>query len=205
VTTFYDRFASSYDWVTRWISRYQSPQIVAERLCPLANESSRVLDVGIGTGASIRELVRRRKFGRIVGVDKSKRMLARCRENFPKVELIEGEISDLGPEFDQQFDLVVSCGAVEHIRDLSGFLRHCHRLLRGAGHLLFTYEAIVKGSLFQRRASPHLGSFGAAAVFRHEAEEMEGQLQKHGFIILEQLAFRAYFWLRHRMVVAQKT
>jgi ubiquinone/menaquinone biosynthesis C-methylase UbiE len=203
VTAFYDRFANSYDWVTRWVSRYRSPEIIAAHLLPLTNQSSRVLDVGIGTGASIRELIRSRKFSRIVGIDSSAGMLKRCRAKYPAIELIEGNIAALGPELDGQFDFVVSCGAVEHMPDLPIFLRHAHRLLAESGHLLFTYEPLIARSLFQRKNSSHLGSFGAAEVFRHEPSEVATQLAKAGFTILKDIPFRAYFWLTHQLIVAR--
>jgi ubiquinone/menaquinone biosynthesis C-methylase UbiE len=204
VSGFYDGFARNYDWVTRWISRYHSPQLIASHLLPLVNESSRILDVGIGTGCSIAELIRLRKFSRVVGLDTSARMLERCHAKYPEIDLIHGEISNLGPEFDQVFDIVLSCGAVEHMSDFSGFLRHSHRLLRSGGDLLFTYEPVIDHSLVQINGAPHLGSFGTAQVFRQKPIEVGAQLQKNGFIVLKDISFRAYLWLKHRLILARK-
>lgn len=52
----YRLLAHVYDWVAPHISRYRSPGLVAEAVLELAPTSCDLLDVGIGTGLSVRRV-----------------------------------------------------------------------------------------------------------------------------------------------------
>ncbi|MGH6991991.1 MAG: class I SAM-dependent methyltransferase [Caulobacteraceae bacterium] len=74
----------------------------------------RILDLGVGTGATSARVLRRHPSARLVGLDESEKMLAAARLRLPadadlRVGALEGELPK-GP-----FDLVVSALAVHHL------------------------------------------------------------------------------------------
>ncbi len=101
-------------------------------------EGMRVLDLGCGHGAlsvSFAEL----GAAEVVGIDLdddridfANRNLAK---NFPELtDRVQFRCEDV-LELQDQFDLIVSKDAFEHIDDLSGVIRHLHSLLKPGGYL----------------------------------------------------------------------
>jgi ubiquinone/menaquinone biosynthesis C-methylase UbiE len=98
-----------------------------------------VLDAGCGPGYLL-EALARRGF-RVSGMDGSGRMLQSAevrlraaQPNFP-FTLKQGNIERL-PFEDAQFDLVLSTGVIEYVKDDANVLREMHRVLRPGGHLV---------------------------------------------------------------------
>lgn len=197
----YRFLAPVYDCVAPRISRYVSPQVVASKVDEIAPYPCELLDVGIGTGLSVAAYAKSRRYTRIVGIDPSAAMIKRCRAKFPEIELHEGVLGDrqLG-----KFDVVQSCGAVEHIRDLGSFLSNVAATLKPGGYFVFTYEPIVAGKFWQSLTAPHLGTLGQAAVYRRKPEAVRSALAVAGFDVLEVKEFTAYLGLLHYFVAAQR-
>src|SRR5262249_47517238 len=76
-------------------------------------EASIILDLGTGTGETLRRVAARHPNARLVGVDESEGMLAVARSVVPSAELRVGRLQDALP--DEPFDLVVSALAVHHL------------------------------------------------------------------------------------------
>jgi SAM-dependent methyltransferase len=101
---------------------------------------SEILDLGVGAGRTTPHLARRAS--RYVGADVSEAMIARCREKFPDLTFLELDAADLSAFPGGSFDLVVfSFNGIDVIPTLEGrqrCLSECARVLRAAGHLLFS-------------------------------------------------------------------
>ncbi len=97
--------------------------------------SSRILDVGCGTGAILEEFARRYT---AFGLDFSPSAIDFCRKRgLPN--LFAGTLSDY--RVDVPFDVVTMLDVVEHVDDDLGLLRDAHKLLRGGGAILITVPA----------------------------------------------------------------
>lgn len=72
-----------------------------------------ILDLGTGTGETLRLVAARHASARVVGVDESEAMLAVARAAVPRAELHLGRLQDPLPP--GPFDLVVSALAVHHL------------------------------------------------------------------------------------------
>jgi tRNA (cmo5U34)-methyltransferase len=72
-----------------------------------------ILDLGTGTGETMRHVADRHSSARLVGVDESEQMLAAARAVVPRADLRVARLQDELP--DGPFDLVVSALAVHHL------------------------------------------------------------------------------------------
>jgi ubiquinone/menaquinone biosynthesis C-methylase UbiE len=131
----YDRLAPVYD--RRW-SRY----IVAstrETLARLAlGPGDRLLDLGCGTGALLRELVSHVEPTRLCGVDLSPAMLAQARASLPAtVRLVAGDAARL-PLAAGAFDVIVSSSSFHLWAQPERALEELRRVLRPGGRLVLT-------------------------------------------------------------------
>lgn len=89
-----------------------------------------VLQVGIGFGREIKELVKKDYIESITGVDISKKMIEYTRQyvdNNPKVTLLEYDISDL-PFSDNTFDLVITVACLTHVQEIERALKQLIRV-----------------------------------------------------------------------------
>jgi len=86
-------------------------EVVAEAAGEISAEA--ILDLGTGTGQTLRHVSRRHPTARLVGIDESDRMLAVARDFVPAADLRVARLQDELPE--GPFDLVVSALAVHHL------------------------------------------------------------------------------------------
>jgi SAM-dependent methyltransferase len=201
----YRLLASVYDWVAPHVSRYRSAELLTSTVLGLAPDPCDLLDIGVGTGLSIAPYVTAPRFKRIVGIDPSAPMLERCRRKFAAVELHEGTLEAVAYRLGPGFDIVQSCGAVEHVPDLAGFIRHVSVLLRPGGCFVFTYEPELLFSIRQSQRAPHIGTFGREPVFRRRPHDVDAALTAAGLTVREDLEFKAYLGLVHHLVVAHRS
>lgn len=102
-------------------------------------EDCRVLDLGCGAGrlmTYLRPLARE-----IVGLDVSAHMIAHCRQAFPDLKFLEGDMRDLSPLADETFDSVLAVSnlfdAVSHDERLI-VLAEVRRVMVSGGLLIFS-------------------------------------------------------------------
>lgn len=100
-------------------------------------DNARVLDVGCGTGAQARALIRRPGVGQVVGVDQATFLLERARELAAGLDgLTFEEASGDGLPFDAaSFDVAVAHTVLTHVADPEGVLAELFRVLRRGGTL----------------------------------------------------------------------
>ncbi len=105
-------------------------QLLLKQIDPAAGV---VLDLGCGTG-QMRSLLP--LASKPVAMDQSRRMLCNCRKK-PYLGYIEADALRL-PFRQNSFDLVVSVGLVEYIRDIDALLQEIGYVLKHNGFLLLT-------------------------------------------------------------------
>jgi predicted TPR repeat methyltransferase len=187
----YRFLAPIYDWVAPNFSRYRSSELLTSKLLDLAPAHCELLYVGVGTGLSVTPYFKSPRFKRIVGVDPSARMLDRCRHKFPDMQLHQGTLEQVQQDLVSPFDVIQSCGAVEHVSDFNAYAGQVAVLLKLAGYFAFTFEPEV---LFSSRQSPgvsHIGTWGMEKVFRRRLPDVYAALAKHGFAVYEDIEFKA--------------
>lgn len=199
----YRLLAPVYHWVAPRVSRYRSPGLLSSTVLELAPERCTLLDVGIGTGLGVAPYVESPRFKRIVGIDPSETMLKRCHRRFPSVTLHRGTLEAIRPQLADPFDVVQSCGAIEHVADLDGFVADVAALLEPDGWFVFTYEPELLYTVRQSRTAPHIGTYGRARVFRRSPHEVARVLRQAGFSVRQDIEFKAYLGLIHHLVVAR--
>lgn len=92
-----------------------------------------ILDIGCGTGASLRHLAALGAEGRLVGVDPSERMICHARRLSPdRLEFAMASAEDL-PFPDAAFDGVLAVNSVNHWPDPAAGFAEASRVLRPGG------------------------------------------------------------------------
>jgi tRNA (cmo5U34)-methyltransferase len=89
----------------------QLQEVVAEAAGEIAAET--ILELGTGTGETLRHVARRHPTAHLIGIDESDRMLAVARNVVPAANLRVARLQDELPE--GPFDLVISALAVHHL------------------------------------------------------------------------------------------
>jgi SAM-dependent methyltransferase len=142
----YDRRAGNYD--AMMVAYRYAPAVrglvgdVARDLPP----DARVLDVGCGTGFAMEAVAEHRPGADLTGLDLATGMLDVCRAKLPRARLVVGDFNRPGEyrihgngrpvTLHDDYDLVMSTGAVTEYGDLGVTLPLLHRHLRPGGRLL---------------------------------------------------------------------
>lgn len=125
----YDHWAASYD--DHDPSTELDEPFLLEHLHPYPG--CRILDVGCGTGRYLRRLAT--SHYRVIGVDLSKRMLARAREQIGArndISLVQASAGCL-PFRPESFDRIMSGLVVDHLASAKEWFKHLSSLLATGG------------------------------------------------------------------------
>lgn len=133
----FDRRAETYEQgsIARW------HDTIVERAADVALAAVpvplRILDVGCGTGALLRELISRVPYGEAyVGVDPAPNMLAVARRTSDaRITFVRGT-ADALPFPDASFDLVVTSTSFDHWPDQSAGATELARVVADTGHVV---------------------------------------------------------------------
>ncbi len=139
---YYQRRAPLYDWANRVASLLRGASDLRERRKTVRHlnlePGQRVLEVSVGTGTNVPLMAERLgPDGRIVGLDISPAMLARCRDKLRRhrvqADLVLGEAAHL-PFPDDAFDAVFHHGGIAEFGDTRGAIEEMFRVAcPGAG------------------------------------------------------------------------
>ena len=140
----YDLLAPKFE-----LTPFCTPKEVLDVVGTRIGKANRGLDLCCGTGAGLR-MLRQCCDQRIVGVDRSRGMLAQAQASLaetesPRVELVRADA--LAPPLqDAAFDVVTCFGAFGHIleRDEPRFVREISRLLAPGGRFVFVTTRMPK-------------------------------------------------------------
>jgi len=126
--TEYDSISSQYDCRYRVRDFRGVEEALLRFVGPV--ESSKLLEVGCGTGHWLRYLERQRRCP--IGIDPSIKMLLLAREALPGGWLAKGRAEDL-PFPNSRFDRLFCINAFHHFADKIAFLSEARRVLRPSG------------------------------------------------------------------------
>ena len=96
-------------------------------------ETSRVLDVGCGTGNYVAALEQATGC-QCWGCEPSEQMLAQAKAKNPTARLVLGQAERLGYAA-ESFDMVFSVDVIHHVSDRAEYLRQAHRVLKPGGRV----------------------------------------------------------------------
>ncbi|MFF4243211.1 class I SAM-dependent methyltransferase [Streptomyces sp. NPDC001822] len=146
----FDHASHTYDRLTGLNPGYRSGLLRSARRLRLQRGGTglRVLDVGCGTGASTRALLRAAPYARITAVDASEGMLARARsKRWPaNVRFLHRSAEDLSTtDDDGTYDAVFAAYLFRNVTDPGTVLEAMRALLRPGGRML-AHEYSLSGS-----------------------------------------------------------
>lgn len=125
-----------------------------------AIQVSSVLDVGCGTGRSLKILGDHLPEARLCGIEPSPEMLAKARAAVPRAELQQGAGEHL-PYPGESVDLVVATGILHHVDDPQRCIREMFRVARKAV-LISDHNNFAFGGSVMRRI--RLGLFSVSLL-----------------------------------------
>jgi SAM-dependent methyltransferase len=123
--TYAGKYASDLEKQARWleygaIEKANSVEVLLERggIKPV-----NLLELGSGTGAVIKECVRRNIALEYAAVDYSPEAIEYLQRDAPRVRCIAADITDVHFHLDETFDVIVLSHVLEHLEDPLTFLR----------------------------------------------------------------------------------
>ena len=162
----YDRWAPYYDEPGNQMIEIEEP-VVRKILDGLP--VGLALDAACGTGRHGAYLA---SLGHtVIGVERSRQMLARARKKVPTAEFYEADLHDI-PLDDGSVDLVVCGLAVMHFPELAPVLAELTRVLRPNGHLVISDSRGLAGDVRLPVASvrPN-GELGYMPIYGHRTSD----------------------------------
>jgi SAM-dependent methyltransferase len=150
--------------------KYAVLESLLERLLPEPRATTRILDVGCGTGGMLQRLAR---FGGVCGIDMSSEAVEFCRRRAgADVRVATGD--DI-PYPEASFDAVCAFDIFEHLPDETRMLAEVRRVLKPGGILFLTVPA------YQFLWSEHDTALHHHR--RYRAEGIKRLMAKNGFIL----------------------
>jgi ubiquinone/menaquinone biosynthesis C-methylase UbiE len=135
VVTEYAKAAEHYD--EKWAFYVEATTRETLRRMPMT-PTTRVLDVGCGTGELLRRLRAKHPDALLAGLDPVPQMLAVAREKLSGKEDLRIGYADALPWPGASFDVVVSCNMFHYITHPVEALREMARVIRPGGFLVLT-------------------------------------------------------------------
>jgi ubiquinone/menaquinone biosynthesis C-methylase UbiE len=182
------------EWDAERYHRLSEPQVawgqrVLDRLAPAAGET--ILDIGCGTGRLTAQLAAAAGHGIVIGLDRSRAMLAQAGEwlarQAPRVHLVRGDAAAL--PFAESFDAVFSAATLHWVPDHAAAFRNIFRALRPGGRLvaqcgggpnLARLLARTHDLMSSRRFARYFGAWQDPWYFADEPSTVT-ELQRAGF------------------------
>ena len=130
-----------------------------------------ILDVACGTGVLFPDYLDR-KVGSLTGIDISPEMAKIAREKFPQVEVICGDVEEVG--FDRKFDCVVVYNAFPHFPDPEHLIEVLSGLLKPGGTL-----TVAHGMSRAQIDHHHQGTASKVSVGLMHEDALAGIFARH--------------------------
>ncbi|MBN8828321.1 MAG: class I SAM-dependent methyltransferase [Sphingobacteriia bacterium] len=131
----YDKIAKDFDLART--KNLEKEKIYLDILTENLLEDSHILDLGCGTGEPIASYLIDKNFN-VTGVDSSKELLKKAKENLTKLEIIFGDMRTI--EFDKKFDVVIAWDSFFHLphNDQELMIAKFSDWLKYSGRVVFT-------------------------------------------------------------------
>ena len=178
----------------------QADPSLLERLTAGLDATSRVLEVGCGTGnyaAAVRSAVG----CECTGIDASPQMLAKLKARTSEVHAVDGRAERL-PFGENSFDLVYSVDVVHHLEDRNAAFREAARVLKEGGRLCTATEseALIRtrdplAQFFPEIVEVELARYPSIESLRMELgyagfEELREETTEHAYEVESSTPFR---------------
>lgn len=153
-----------------------------------ASRVGRMLVLGAGTGLDIAALRKHGQPAHITAVDISPDMLAEVAERFSseEVDTVVAPMEEFVADCRSSYDLVLSMGSLEYVRNLPDFLGQMHRILEAGGVFAGTYPPRVDGEPSENyHESVDINA--AVLEYRWLPSEVENGLANGGLVIVDQV------------------
>ena len=132
----------AYDEIIDWYDAHRNKELIMEQfylqqIKKYFPHGGRVLDIGCGTGEPIAKFLIESGYD-LTGVDASKKMIERCKHNFPTAQWILEDMRTM--KFTEPFDVVIAWHSFFHLpqADQRNALNLFSSLVKPKGLLLFT-------------------------------------------------------------------
>ncbi|MFA5080519.1 MAG: class I SAM-dependent methyltransferase [Candidatus Paceibacterota bacterium] len=202
IEAYNNKLSEVYDEATsngKWSAPNEARKILLDH--KLIKSNLVILDLGIGTGQTIKPFVK--KNCKIFGVDISEKMLGIVKNKYPEVEIFKYDFSNGlgGLNFqDQNFDIIISVGVLEFIKNIKKIIKETYQLLKDGGYFIFTYEMLLEDNKFQslkvqdnsmdyKESSLKIEKF---KLYRRSREEIAEMLKEAGYGIVKHSKITAY-------------
>ena len=170
---------------------------IAEAVLSRIHNRGYLLDIGCGTGLFIRRYLIMDSNKTAAGIDISRGMICKARENFPYLPFVIGNAEFL-PFASETFDSISSLLAFSYLQRPDISLNDCKRVLVPGGRIcvctlgrnIFTSSLPALYSLGEKMRIRRVG-VGSFAEHYYSAKEMYELLERTGFIDIE--IFRCSF------------
>lgn len=183
--------------------KWSAPNEVNKTLSQLGlvKNNLAVLDLGVGTGQSIKIFVN--KSCKIYAVDISAKMLQIVRQKYPKVKTLKYDISKrlAGLHFKHNsFDIIIAVGVLEFIKNIKRIIEETYQLLKKNGYFIFTYELLLPSHRLQRLKvqynsegyTEELSDITKFKLYRRKKEEINKFLNKVGYKTIKHFKIKAF-------------
>lgn len=214
---FYTKLAPSYDEVTlsdeaKWIA----PRVVNEYLEEILEPSMSIIDIGVGTGQSIKMPY---NLGcKVTGLDLSPEMIKFAQTSYPKGKFLVADLEKEWP-LNQKYDVVIASGVLEFVENIELVFSKTYTHLKRSGYFIFTYEKFISDHDLQQFREAKLGEglFNEVPeefsfrVYRRTEAELAQSLEAKNFKILKKHEFISYYKkdgeypVTYGIILAQKT
>lgn len=156
------------DWHSRYIQQAQWTRDLRDYLFQRAglNNSSRVLEVGCGTGAILSQLP---SHIAVHGLDIDLAALTQCKIHAPRANLVRGNALQL-PYFDNTFDIIYCHFLLLWVGDPLRALLEMKRVARTGAHILAFAEPDYTARVDEPRELVPLGQWQAESLKRQGAD-----------------------------------
>ena len=181
----YDSTISDETWI--------GPKVILMMLDSLLQLPAKILDLGIGTGASS---IRLKKEGHLItGIDGSEKMLEVCRQKNIAEELILFDLeSPPFPLKNNTFDAAVSNGVFHLIHPILPVIEEVKRIIKPGGYFVFTFEKEshleeskeIEPGIWEKKTKT------GVLTYKHSSEYIFTKLQENNFEPLLQTEFLGY-------------
>lgn len=182
----YNILAYLYDWI--WPNYIRKTVRSAAKNIRL-NGGEKILDVGCGTGALAKVLLKKNAGIRILGIDISRDMLQRARKkfkNFPQAVFREADFAKTAVE-ENAFDLAFSLSNLHYFSDPPAFVKKIRRALKQGGR--FVLVDWDRSSLRGKFYDWYMRWMDPAFHKAHTQEEAIRLLEENGFIVEKKKGF----------------
>lgn len=203
ISSKYDEATSSFGWIV--------PNTIKNILDQynLIKKDLNILDIGIGTGQTVDFL--KDKECKLYGIDISSEMVNLAKKKYLKVKFFEYDINEgiIKLFKKNKFDLIISGGVFEFIKNIEIVFNDTYQLLKKDGHFVFTYEMLISGNKYQKNKEQYItegytdnkDKDAEFRLYRRSKKEIDDLILKTGFKKIKHIKVKAYLKTAKRIPV----